>query len=156
MIFPKNHAAVSFLVMLAVADDALSLFLLALFYPSKPLALSRFFLLIAPAIGVAYWLKRSRVRNFWLYIGLAGSLAWMAFYFGGFHPALALAPVVPFMPHEKRDLGFFNPVKDGLPDTMNRFEHWWRIPVEIILFLFGFANAGVSFSRLGAGTWIVV
>jgi Na+:H+ antiporter, NhaA family len=30
-----------------------------------------------------------------------------------------------------------------------------RIPVEIVLFLFGLANAGVPFTRAGVGTWIV-
>ncbi len=39
---------------------------------------------------------------------------------------------------------------------MNRFEHWWRVPVQIILFFFGFANAGVQLSSVGAGTWMVL
>jgi NhaA family Na+:H+ antiporter len=60
------------------------------------------------------------------------------------------------MPHEKRDLGLFNPDEHGRPDTMNRFEHWWRVPVQVILLLFGFTNAGVVFSHTGQGTWIVM
>jgi Na+:H+ antiporter, NhaA family len=156
LIFHKNHAAVPFLVLLAIADDALSLFLLAFFYPAKPLALFHFALLMAPAIGLVYWLKRRGVRNFWLYVCLGGALSWMALEFGGLHPALALVPIVPFMPHEKRHPGSFSLSEHGVRDTMNRFEDWWRIPVQIILFLFGLANAGVPFSRTGSGTWIVL
>jgi NhaA family Na+:H+ antiporter len=76
-------------------------------------------------------------------------------YFGGIHPALALVPVVPFMPHAARDIGLFDPREDVLPDTMNRFEHWWKTPVQIILFFFGLANAGVEVSRIGPVTWMV-
>ena len=39
---------------------------------------------------------------------LAGGLSWAALYTGGVHPALAMVPILPFMPHEKRDL-------DGTP-----------------------------------------
>ena len=28
-----------------------------------------------------------------------GALSWAGLYLGGFHPALALVPIVPFMPH---------------------------------------------------------
>jgi NhaA family Na+:H+ antiporter len=60
------------------------------------------------------------------------------------------------MPHAQRDLGLFNPEEHGLPDTMNRFEHWWKTPVHVILFFFGLVNAGVAFSSVGAGTWMVL
>jgi Na+:H+ antiporter, NhaA family len=39
---------------------------------------------------------------------------------------------------------------------MNRFEHWWRVPVQVILLLFGLVNAGVALSSVGEGTWIVL
>jgi NhaA family Na+:H+ antiporter len=77
-------------------------------------------------------------------------------YLGGVHPALALVPIMPFMPHEKRDLGLFVEGEYGLPDTMNRFEHAWKAPVQIILFFFGLVNAGVEFSSIGQGSWMVV
>jgi NhaA family Na+:H+ antiporter len=83
-------------------------------------------------------------------------MSWGALFFGGFHPALALVPILPFMPHEQRDLGLFNPEEHGLPDTMNRFEHWWRTPVQVILFFFGLTNAGVALASVGGGTWIVL
>jgi NhaA family Na+:H+ antiporter len=156
LIFPKNHPAIPFLLLLAIADDALGLILLAAFYPTGPLSLMSFAAFMIPAMGVALWLKRRRVGTFWAYVIVAGGLSWSALFLGGFHPALALVPIVPFMPREKRDLGLFHPDEHGLPDTMNRFEHWWRIPVHVILLLFGFANAGIAFSSMGQGTWIVL
>ena len=156
LIFPKNHPAIPFLLLLAVADDALGLVLLALFYPSGPISLLLFAAFLTPAIGIALWLRSRRVRNFWPYTLAAGGFSWAAFFYGGFHPALALVPILPFMPHAPRDLGLFNAAEHGLPDTMNRFEHWWRVPVQVILFFFGLTNAGVAFSSVGDGTWIVL
>jgi NhaA family Na+:H+ antiporter len=156
MIFPRTHPAIPFLLLLAIADDALGLIALALFYPSGPVSLVSFAVLMLPALIVAFWLKRRRVRSFWAYTIAAGGLSWAALYFGGIHPALALVPIMPFMPHERRDLGLFDPREHGLPDTMNRFERWWKVPVQVMLFFFGFANAGVQFSSIGPGTWIVL
>ena len=143
-------------VTIGVADDALGLVLLALFYPSGPISLLSFAAFLTPAIGIALWLRSRRVRNFWPYTLAAGGFSWAAFFYGGFHPALALVPILPFMPHAPRDLGLFNPAEHGLPDTMNLFEHWWHVPVQVILFFFGLTNAGVAFSSVGDGTWIVL
>jgi NhaA family Na+:H+ antiporter len=77
-------------------------------------------------------------------------------YFGGFHPVLALVPIVPFMPHGTRDLGLFDPREAQRSDTLNRFEHWWATPVQFVLLLFGFANAGVPFTQIGPGTYYVL
>ena len=48
-----------------------------------------------------------RVRSFWPYMLAAGSISWYALFWSGFHPALALVPIVPFLPHAARDPGFF-------------------------------------------------
>ena len=156
LIFHKDHPAIPFLLLLAIADDALGLILIALFYPTGQLSIVSFAAFMLPAIGVAIFLKRRRIRNFWPYALVSGGLSWAALFLGGFHPALALVPIVPFMPHGKRDLGPFSPDEHGLPDTMNQFEHWWRVPVQVILLFFGLTNAGVVFSHTGEGTWIVM
>jgi NhaA family Na+:H+ antiporter len=96
------------------------------------------------------------VQNFWPYVLVAGGLSWIALHSSGIHPALALVPIVPFMPHAPRDLGILDPREDTLPDTMNRFEHWWKMPVQVILFFFGLANAGVQLSDIGPPTWMVL
>jgi len=79
-----------------------------------------------------------------------------ALYLGGVHPALALVPIVPFMPHSRRDLGLFDAAEERRPDTLSRFEHWWAVPVQFVLLFFGFANAGVPFAQIGPGTYYVV
>jgi NhaA family Na+:H+ antiporter len=49
-----------------------------------------------------------------------------------------------------------DPREEYRPDTLNRFEHWWATPVQFVLLLFGFANAGVPFEQIGAGTHYVL
>jgi NhaA family Na+:H+ antiporter len=155
-IFPSGHPAIPFLLLLAIADDALGLKILAVFYPSGPLSVAAHGILMTTAVLAARWLRRRRVRSFWPYVIGAGSLSWAALYFGGFHPALALVPIVPFMPHSPRDLGLFDPREDFEVDTLNRFEHWWATPVQFVLLLFGLANAGVPFEQVGPGTYFVL
>jgi NhaA family Na+:H+ antiporter len=156
IVFPAGHPAIPFLLLLAIADDALGLIILAIFYPSGALSFSALAVLMATAFIVALFLRRRRVQSFWPYVLGPGVLSWAALYTGGFHPALALVPIVPFMPHSRRDLGVFDEREEYQPDTLNRFEHWWATPVQVVLLLFGFANAGVSFAQIGAGTHYVV
>ena len=99
VIFRPGHPAIPFLLLLAIADDALGLLILAVFYPSGPLSVAALAILMTAAVLAALWLKRRDVRSFWPYLLGPGSLSWAALYFGGFHPALALVPIVPFMPH---------------------------------------------------------
>ena len=156
IIFPAAHPAIPFLLLLAIADDALGLIILAVFYPSGPLSLPVLGVLMAAAVLVAMWLRRRQTLSFWPYVIGPGALSWTALYLGGFHPALALVPIVPLMPHSPRDLGLFDPREAYRPDTLNRFEHWWATPVQFVLLLFGFANAGVPFAQIGPGTYYVL
>ena len=156
LIFPGRHPAIPFLLLLAIADDALGLFILAVFYPSGPLSLISLAALMATAVLSALWLRRRGTTSFWPYVLGPGALSWAALYLGGFHPALALVPIVPLMPHSPRDLGLFDPRTERLKDTLSRFEHWWTVPVQVVLLLFGFANAGVPFAQVGPGTYYVV
>jgi NhaA family Na+:H+ antiporter len=154
MAFKNGDAAIPFLLLLAIADDALGLVILAVFYPSKELSLPLFAIFMAVAIAAAYGLRKARVTSYWPYVAIAGGASWYALFVGGFHPALALVPIIPFMPHRRRDPGLF--VESAGHDTLTTFEHQWKIPVQIVLGLFGLVNAGVPFSGVGAGTGIVV
>ncbi len=156
LIFKGDHPAIPFLLLLAIADDALGLIILAVFYPSGTLSPLSLTVLMAAAILLAMALRRRRTRSFWPYVVGPGALSWAALYFGGFHPALALVPIVPFMPHAQRDFGLFEPHTHLQTDTLNRFEHWWLTPVQFVLLLFGFANAGVPFEVIGPGTYYVL
>jgi NhaA family Na+:H+ antiporter len=150
-----GHPGIPFLLLLAIADDAFGLLILAVFYPTGELRLVEFAVLGGAAVAIAWWLRRGRTKNFWPYIVVAGTVSWMAFYRGGLHPALALVPIVPFMPHAARDPGFF--VEDPTAhDTLSEFERWWKLPVQVVLFFFGLVNAGVQVSDVGPGTWVVL
>ena len=156
IVFPAGHPAIPLLLLLAIADDALGLIILAVSYPSGALSFSALAVLMTIAILLALFLRRRHVQSFWPYVAGPGVLSWAALYTGGFHPALALVPIVPFMPHSRRDLGVFDEREEHQPDTLNRFEHWWATPVQVVLLLFGFANAGVPFTEIGPGTYYVV
>jgi NhaA family Na+:H+ antiporter len=156
IVFPQGHPAIPFLLLLAIADDALGLVILAVFYPSATVSFTMLAVLMASALAFAVWLRRRGVESFWAYIIGPGALSWAALHWGGFHPALALVPIVPLMPHSARDLGLFEPPEALQPDTLNRFEHWWSIPVQFVLLVFGFANAGVPLAQIGPGTFYVL
>ena len=156
VIFPPAHPAIPFLLLLAIADDALGLVLLAAFYPSAPVRPGYLIVLLGGACVLAWVLRRRRTSSFWPYILSAGTMSWFGLYLGGLHPALALVPVLPFLPHAKRDPGLFVEAEGPLHDPLTKFEHWWKTPVEIILFFFALTNAGVPLTGAGLTTWAVL
>lgn len=155
LIFGEGHPAIAFLLLLAIADDAAGLIILAAAYPQQPIE-PLWFLLTAAAVGVAFAFQRFRVHSFWWYLLIPGVMSWLSFYHAGIHAALGLVPIIPVMPHAHTDLGIFARGELGRSDTLNEFEHWWEHPVELILGLFGLANAGVVLANVAAGTWVVM
>jgi len=155
-LFGRRHAAVPFLLLLAIADDAFGLIVLAVFFPISIVRPMVFAALLSVALVLCWTFRRARVMRFWPYIAIGGTLSWVAFFRGGFHPALALVPVIPFVPHAARDAGLFEEPQLPGRDPLTRFEHAVRVPTEVVLFLFGLVNGGVPFTQIGAGTWIVV
>lgn len=157
IVFGARHPAVSYLLLLAVADDAIGLGIIAVFYPDpinpvQPVWL----LLVAAGMVVAYALRKRRVQSFWPYVLGAGALSWTGLYLGHLHPALALVPIVPFMPNLGWDEGLFVTATEERPhDTLSQFEHFFKTPVDFGLFAFGLANAGVALSAVGSATWAV-
>jgi NhaA family Na+:H+ antiporter len=85
---------------------------------------------------------------------VSGTLSWFALYVEGVYPALALVPIVPFLPHEPRGLDVFEDPTDD--DHVHHFEHEWNGVVQAVLFMFGLVNAGVMLHGYGAGTWATV
>jgi NhaA family Na+:H+ antiporter len=155
-IFRPTHPAVPFLLLLAIADDAFGLVLLATFYPAGPLQLLPFLLLLALACAIAWQLRVWGARSFWPYVLLAGVASWTGLYVGGLHPALALVPVLPFVPHAAHDAGLYVEPDRRTHDPLTEFERWWSTPVEFVLFFFALTNAGVLVGKAGAVTWIVL
>lgn len=155
MIFGQGHPAIAFLLLLAIADDAAGLVILAVFYPAKPLVLGWLGLALAGMVTGKVF-QKFKLQSFWWYLLIPGAASWFAFYKAGIHPALGLLPIIPIMPHAKSDLGIFAREELKRDDTLNAFEHWWKDKVELILGLFGLVNAGVAFSAVGTGTWLVL
>jgi Na+/H+ antiporter 1 len=153
VIFSARHPVIPFLLLLGIASDAVGFLTVALFNPTRELHLTRGVLILAAAIGIAVGLRRSRVRSFSPYLLAAGGLSWYAFFWSGVHPALALVPVMPFLPHAARDPGFFVDALPDAKDTLSRFEISWRYPSQVALFFFGLVNAGVPMGALEEGTW---
>jgi Na+:H+ antiporter, NhaA family len=153
LIFKPQHPAIPFLILLGIASDSLGFVAVAIFNPTRDLRLGIGAILLLIAMTVASGLQRAKVRSFWPYLATAGSLSWFALYWSGLHPALALVPVMPFLPHAARDPGFFVDAKPGAKDTLSQFEVFWRYPVQLALFFFGLVNAGVPFGALEQGTW---
>lgn len=173
IIFGAKHPAVGFLLLLAIADDAAGLVILAIFYPQGDLSPEWLLLSVFAAIAVWYFFNylprqkdqddpnrpfSTKIRSqfgFWPYI-LAACLSWYGFQEAGIHPALGLLPIVPALPHADNDFGIFGAEEEFQHDMLNDAEHSLKPPVEVILMLFGFANAGVVFSSIGEATWLVL
>ena len=155
LVFGARHPVIPFLLLLAIADDALGLLIIAAFYPTGPVRLIEFAILVGAGMTLAWWLNTRRVRSFWPYVIGAGALSWIGFYRGGLHTALALVPVIPFFPHAARDPGLFVEAPNA-HDTLNEFEHRFKRPVDAMLFFFGLANGGVAIGNAGMGTWFVL
>lgn len=173
MIFGAGHPAVRFLLLLAIADDAAGLIILAIFYPSSELAPEWLLLSMAASVGVYLLANRLPRRmdrgkkdrpnstwvreklGFWPYL-LAAAFSWYGFQESGIHPALGLLPIVMTIPHADRAFGIFAEAEKHLTDLLNHIEHLLKIPVEFVLLFFGLANAGVKFSAIGDATWLVL
>ena len=173
LVFGAGHPAVRFLLLLAIADDAVGLLILAIFYPSGALAPVWLLLSFGAATAVfvlANWLPRHLDRgnqarpnstwvrkklSFWPY-AIAAALSWYGFQESGIHPALGLLPIVPTIPHADRAFGIFSEAETHLHDLLNDIEHALKYPVEIILLFFGLLNAGVEFKSISEPTWLVL
>ncbi len=173
IVFGAGHPAVRFLLLLAIADDAAGLIILAIFYPSGELAPEWLLLSLGAALAVYFlandlprrldrgnesrpistWVRKT--LSFWPYL-LAACASWYGFMMSGLHPALGLLPIVPTIPHADRAFGIFSAAEQYLTDLLNMIEHALKHPVEIILFFFGLCNAGVEFSSMGPATWLVL
>jgi Na+:H+ antiporter, NhaA family len=157
MVFGRDHPAVSFLVLLAVADDGIGLAIIAIFYPDPLLPVKPVWLLLTLAgMGTAFFIRKGRVGSYWPYVLVAGGLSWVGLYSANLHPALALVFIVPFMPHASFERKHMFDEDTDDPSTISRFEREWKIIVDFGLFMFGLANAGVEFSSVGTATWLVL
>ena len=167
VVFGPLHPAVNFLLLLAVADDAIGLVIIAVFYPDpvhpvQPLWL----LLVVGGMAAALALRLLRAPWWPAYILVGGALSWCGMAKAGVEPALALAPIVPFLPSAGHSSGGHNSgAGEGHSadahaahghSVLDQFEHHLKLFVDFGLLFFAFANAGVAFSNIGAVTWMIL
>ena len=194
MVFGNGHPAVNFLLLLAVADDAIGLGIIAIVYPDPENPVQPAWLLLTlGGMAAAYGMRRFHV-GFWpIYILIAGGLSWAGLAKSAIEPALALVVIVPFLPGPQRDPGLsleesghetavpqapagnhdtLHPTPAGNPSNpapetaihaehhvvspLEQFEHQLKLFVDLGLFFFGFANAGVALGSINKVTFLVL
>lgn len=158
-IFGAAHPAIPFLLLLAIADDAAGLAVLAIAYPQGERHVVPLLLLVGGGMVACVLLRRlARAESPWPYLLLGGVPCWFGLHEGGLHPALALVPIVPFMPHGAHDAGIYQERSaTGLPlSTLERFQRGAAAPVALTLGLFGLSNAGVPLAGMGVATGLVL
>ncbi len=133
-----------FLTALAIIDDLGAVVIIALFYTSK---LSILYLLLSAAVvAILVTLNRVGVRLLWVYM-LLGFILWLLVLQSGVHATIAgvvLALTIPLrMQSDYRD-----PPLIVLENSLQRVVPFLIIP------LFGFANAGLSFAGLTAANLV--
>ena len=173
IIFGAGHPAISYLLLLAVADDGIGLGIIAIGYPDphNPADWMQA-LWILPGMLSALLFRKLRVQSWIPYILVGGCFSWHGLHSAHLHPALALVFIVPFIPGPRRDVGFFEEESDfdeeeqrGVRDPahafhrhspLERFEHDLKLFVDLGLFFFSFANAGVPLAGINDLTWIIL
>ncbi|PKB63783.1 MAG: hypothetical protein BZY80_05460 [SAR202 cluster bacterium Io17-Chloro-G2] len=172
LVFGPLHPAVSFLLLLAVADDALGLGIIAVFYPDPDLPVQPAWLLLTVAgMGAALKLRQLRVDSWLPYVIIGGVMSWVGLAKAAIEPALALVVIVPFLPGPQNDSGpDAEPVETGTEvhvplstvshahgsSPLERFEHQLKLFVDVGLFFFAFVNAGVAFGTINQVTIIIL
>ena len=169
-VFGAGHPAINFLLLLAVADDAIGLAIIAIFYgdphlPARP----EFLLLIVAGMAIAYGMRRAGLKSWIPYIAIGGPLSWLGLSLAHLHPALALVFIVPFLPGPRRDTGLFTDqdeidrMGEALAEDLHmehsplhKFEHQLKLFVDFGLFFFAFTNAGVVLASIGTMTWLIL
>ena len=157
IVFGGRHPAISFLLLLAIADDAVGLAIIAIFYPdpSQP-SQPGWLILVVIGMVIAYMLRRFKVQSYWPYLLAGGTLSWIGLFKAHLHPALSLVFIVPFLPHPPREKKHIFEDDPRDVTSLATFEHEWKIVVDFGLFMFGLVNAGVQFTSIGDATWLVL
>lgn len=156
LIFGANHPVIAFLLLFAVADDAVGLVIIALFYPDPHYPVAPLWLLLTAAgMAIALLLRKQRVKSYWPYLIGGGIPSWAGLFNAHLHPALALVFIIPFLPHPQRESAHLFEENPRDYSTLAQFESQWKIIVDFGLFMFGLANAGLEFTAAGTATWLV-
>ncbi len=154
IIFGGRHPAVPFLLLLAIADDAVGLVIIACFFGSGFGVNTLIGLGVVVALCLfAYFVLNKKLHcNAWWPYFLLMICSWLCFGYAGIHCSLGFIPLVVCMPHAEKDEGVHSDDERGKVDALNKLQSAFYVPTEIILGVFGFASAGVAFTTIGFPT----
>ncbi|MGB4858781.1 MAG: Na+/H+ antiporter NhaA [Dokdonella sp.] len=134
-----------FLTALAIIDDLGAVIIIALFYTNE---LSIAFLAGASAVlALLVILNRKGVRVLWPYL-ILGAVLWVLVLKSGIHATLAGVALAMTLPLDAT--GGTRRPKDEANSPLLRLEHaLYRVVPFLVIPVFGFANAGLSFEGIG-------
>ena len=115
-----GHPAITYLLLLAVADDFCGVVIIAIFYPNPAHPFSGGWLfLVFGGMFTAYLFRKAEIQWWGYYALVCGGMCWVGLLMAGVHPALALVPIVPFLPDTPSTRcpppGYGIEMKDGEP-----------------------------------------
>ena len=128
-----------FLTSLAIFDDVGAILIIALFYTSKISTVA--LLLVAVTCLILFVINRKGVTDKSIYI-ILGIIMWVAMLKSGVHATLAGVILAMFIPIASKSKNDVSPLKSLEQDLHSAV-------VFIILPIFAFCNAGISFSGFG-------
>ncbi len=152
LVFGGGHPAIKYLLLLAIADDAIGLIIIAIFYPSGAV-LPQYLLLCLLGMSVALTLRKMHVNGYIWYLVLGGIPCWLGLHFANIHASLALVLIIPFLPAVPEDVTDIDDEDDER--ALEKFNRHWKPVVDYGLFFFGLCNAGVEFSSIGILTLLI-
>ncbi|MGA7437030.1 MAG: Na+/H+ antiporter NhaA [Luteibacter sp.] len=141
----------AFLAALAIIDDLGAVIIIALFYTPDIQVL--FLGLSVLSVLFMAAMNRLGVRRLWPYL-LSGCVLWVFVHASGVHATLAGVATALCVPLSDAQ-GRLPSDGDCTHSPLLRLEHaLHRLVPMTVLPLFGFANAGISFSGVGAEQWL--
>jgi len=128
-----------FLTSLAIFDDIGAIIIIAIFYTAKISTLS--LIIVICCIPILAWINKRNPASTSIYI-MVGVVMWVAMLKSGVHATLVGVILAMFIPMRSKDDPNYSPLK-----RMERDLH--SLVAFVVLPVFAFANAGISFSGIG-------
>lgn len=152
----KVHPAISFLLILAIVDDAIGLIIIAVFYTDPDHKVQPLWMLLIIAAMIMGFISNRYLHIRWwtYYVFVVGTVSWIGFLKTRIHPALSLIPVMPFMvvidrKADSTDNTERSDLKKYDLSMLDDYAKYTEFMVQYGLFFFTFCNAGVTFSSVG-------
>jgi len=128
-----------FLTSIAIFDDLGAILIIAFFYTAKISLVA--LLIVACCVPVLVYLNRRGIESKSIFL-LIGIVMWVAMLKSGVHATLTGVIVAMFIPMRSKNKPAYSPLKD--------LEHDLHpIVAYVVLPIFAFANAGISFKNIG-------